>query len=369
MIEIRRWFLFCLTFLAATAGLTGDPGTWVKADGPERLRDEFFIGGWRFKRAFRELASESRLTTVRFLQSGRPIALGTIIERDGGIISKASQIKDADQVQMSDGRKLAFTVVGWHTPLDLAYVKIEAETPHMIHWTAEAPQVGSWFVTLGPGKDPLGVGVMSVARRRIPTSGHGWMGISLANADGPVIDQVFINGGAHAAGIQQGDMVLKVDEFDILSRHDLLSKLQDYRPGDSIMVKVQRETQEIDFVVTLTHPFGRLLSRIGFQNEMGGDLSFRRDDFEAVFQHDTVLTPEQCGGPVVDLTGNALGINIARAGRTETYVLPYDLIEGVLPDLKAGKFPPPNASPTPTPQIAAEISESPEVVGNSEASE
>ena len=31
---------------------------------------------------------------------------------------------------------------------------------------------------------------------------------------------------------------------------------------------------------------------------------------------------QQCGGPVVDLNGNVIGINIARAGRIKTYTIP-----------------------------------------------
>ena len=54
-------------------------------------------------------------------------------------------------------------------------------------------------------------------------------------------------------------------------------------------------------------------SRDQFQNTMGGPLSERRAGFPAALQHDTVLQPNQCGGPVVDLDGKTVGINIARA--------------------------------------------------------
>ena len=43
---------------------------------------------------------------------------------------------------------------------------------------------------------------------------------------------------------------------------------------------------------------------------------------------------------MVDLDGNVLGINIARAGRVETWILPSENIRPLLIDLKAGKFPP-----------------------------
>jgi S1-C subfamily serine protease len=46
----------------------------------------------------------------------------------------------------------------------------------------------------------------------------------------------------------------------------------------------------------------------------------------------------------VDLDGNVLGINIARAGRVETWALPPDVVKPLIADLKAGKFPPPKAT-------------------------
>ena len=43
-------------------------------------------------------------------------------------------------------------------------------------------------------------------------------------------------------------------------------------------------------------------------------------------QHDSVLNPGDCGGPLVDLEGKAIGLNIARAGRVESYALPAGIV-------------------------------------------
>jgi serine protease Do len=74
------------------------------------------------------------------------------------------------------------------------------------------------------------------------------------------------------------------------------------------------------------------------QNRMGGDLSKRRSGFPVFLQHDTILKPKDCGGPVVDLDGKAIGINIARAGRTDTLALPSEAIQPLLAELKSGKL-------------------------------
>lgn len=317
-------------------------------EGIQVLRGSLTTNGRIFRKAFEEVVVQARQATVRFLKQGKTLGLGTIVESDGGILAKASQINGADEVELSDGRKFPFRIVGAHSPLDLALVHIEAETPQVVKWTAETPTVGHWFVTVGLDAQPLGVGVMSVPRRSIPrTDAHGYLGVRLDEDQSPVIRQVYPNTAAADAGLQEGDRVIEVDRKPVLSGSDLQGVLRTFRPGDSVTIKAQRNEQELDFLVTLRHPFGELLSRIAMQNQMGGGLSLRRDDFQAVYQHDTVLAPEDCGGPVVDLSGHAVGINIARAGRTESYVLPFDLIESVLPLLK-------NTASSPTPADAGE---------------
>ena len=42
-------------------------------------------------------------------------------------------------------------------------------------------------------------------------------------------------------------------------------------------------------------------------------------------------------GPLVDLEGHVLGINIARAGRTESYAIPSEAVRPLLEKLKAPK--------------------------------
>src|SRR5690606_17538087 len=76
-----------------------------------------------------------------------------------------------------------------------------------------------------------------------------------------------------------------------------------------------------------------------------GPLSERRTGFPLALQHDTVLTPQECGGPLVDLDGRCVGINIARAGRVNSYALPASVVLPLVAEFKAGKY-----SPSPTPK-------------------
>jgi len=90
------------------------------------------------------------------------------------------------------------------------------------------------------------------------------------------------------------------------------------------------------------------MSRADFQNNMGSKLSDKRTGFPNILQHDSVLKPSDCGGPLVELDGKAVGINIARAGRVESYAIPSDTVLALLPDLKSGKLAPKPPAPEPT---------------------
>ena len=72
-----------------------------------------------------------------------------------------------------------------------------------------------------------------------------------------------------------------------------------------------------------------------FQNALGSELSKRRSGFPTVLQHDTVVRPADCGGPLLDLDGRALGVNISRAGRTESYAIPSEVVASLVRELKA----------------------------------
>ena len=76
------------------------------------------------------------------------------------------------------------------------------------------------------------------------------------------------------------------------------------------------------------------------QNNMGSQLSARRSGYPMILTHDSVVKPADCGGPLVDLDGNVIGINISRAGRTESWVIPTEVIRELLADLKSGKLAP-----------------------------
>jgi serine protease Do len=205
-------------------------------------------------------------------------------------------------------------------------LKIDADMLVPVVWRErDAPQVGSWLATTGVGALPAAVGVVSVEPRRIAQT-SGMLGIVPEDSDdGPIISRVFAGSGAEKAGLRVNDVVTKLNGR--------------MKAGQTVKLTVKRGERELEIEATLT-------SRDNEQESLGSELSERRGGFASAFQHDTVLDADQCGGPVVDLDGKVVGINIARAGRVVSYALPAAAILPLLSELESGKRMP-GAAPNP----------------------
>ena len=169
------------------------------------------------------------------------------------------------------------------------------------------------------------------------------MGIRIADVDnngGARITGIFSNSGAEKAKLEVNDIVISLEGKPISSGTDLALQVRKKNPGDLIVVRVRRGEEEFDVTIGLQYPPTNGLSRGELQNRMGGKLSKRRQGFPIAFQHDTILKPEECGGPLVNLSGKVVGINIARAGRTESYAIPTDIIRPLIEKMKSGNYAP-----------------------------
>merc|ERR1712096_496775 len=97
---------------------------------------------------------------------------------------------------------------------------------------------------------------------------------------------------------------------------ETVKKVQKHKAGETVKIKLKRASEEIELAIKLATRQGLSIDRLNPQEIIAGNkLSSRRTGFERVIQHDTVLKPEQMGGPILDLNGQAIGINIAKNGR------------------------------------------------------
>jgi len=337
-----RLFARGLLLLAAVCvSMTATSAAWAQRQDRGVLRR----GSPRVLSAFRDAVSRPGRSTVRVLCDGKDSVLGTVVGADGWILTKASELKGDVACKLADGRELDAKVIGVHEDFDLAMLKIDARGLKVVDWAdSSVAPVGNWVASVGTGEEPVAVGVVSVAARKVSgralamaKDSGGYLGIGLD--PGAKINEVIPGSGADKAGLKAQDTIVAVAGKTIEDSEALLNVLHKYKPGDEVNFRVQRGDKELDIKATLgKRPAS--MNRGESQNLMGSDLSDRRTGFPMILQHDSVLKPRDCGGPLVDLDGKVVGINIARAGRTESYAVPSEAIRPLLKDLESGKLAP-----------------------------
>jgi serine protease Do len=303
----------------------------------------------KFKALFREVVAEAARSTARVQADGKDAALGVVVSEDGYILTQATDL---------DGAKLTVTLRGAEQPYtarlvnvkkeyNLALLKVEAKGLTPVRWKdSKVASVGSWVASVGMKAEPAAVGVVSVATRKVPgakgprsapPANGGFLGIGLADeGPGAVVGEVQPNSAASKAGLKVNDVILAVAGKDVADAEALVRAISKRKPGEVVVLKVRRGEEELELKAKLGKRPNNA-NRGDFQNMLGSKLSKIRDGFPVVLQHDSVVEPEDCGGPLVDLDGHVVGVNIARAGRTETRAIPSEVIRSLLPGIMPGK--------------------------------
>lgn len=301
--------------------------------------------------AFREVVAVPSQSTVRVLGDGKEIALAAVVSADGYLVTKASELRGKLTVKFKDGRSADATIVGIEPKHDLAMLKVQASGLVPVVWVdSKSAEAGDWLATPGLGSEPVAVGVVGVPTRKVtsgyyprpaPPADSGYLGVFLGQEGPAKIGQLEPSGPARKAGLKVGDIILAVGRRKVADSEQLIETIQRYKANEKVTLKIKRDDEEMDLEITLgKRPSNPGANRGDMQNRMGSALSARRDKFPTILQHDTVVKPSDCGGPIVNLEGKAVGINIARGGRTESYAIPSEVVLALLPDLRSGKLSP-----------------------------
>ena len=305
---------------------------WTERNGPQVLA------------AFKPVVTDAGKSTVRIYCDGKETVLGTVVGSDGWIATKYSELHEPIACRLPDGKQLPAKLVGYDQPYDLAMLKVDAKDLKAVDWSDDekGPVVGQFVATAAQGELPKGIGVVSVPRRAIPIhEARALLGVHLEDgASGARIALVEPNTPAAKAGLQVGDVVVQADETPIAGFKQFSDMIHERAPGDKVAMVVHRGDEELSVTAVLVAPRALPPSRSDKMNAMGSVLSKLNSGFAPVIEHDTVLQSTECGGPLVDLSGKVVGINIARAGRVESYAVPADQVRAILSDLESGKLAP-----------------------------
>jgi len=275
----------------------------------------------------RPLAEAIAPSVVQIVSDGTPVSLGVIVSSDGYVLTKRSELSaDPIRVRLSDARLLPARVAAVRRQSDLALIRIEGAGSNLqpIKFSDESEAaVGSFLVSVGRTGVPIGLGAVSVPARSVEHNGR--LGVMLADERGQAtVRGVWPDSGAESAGVKQGDQIIAIDDRNETSRHSVIQALRGMFPGESVKLTINREGETLNLVAKI-HDFG-VMQESENDTKVNGPRSTRLSGFERVLQHDTVLNPDECGGPVIDTSGRVIGLNIARAGRVVSYALPASLL-------------------------------------------
>ena len=65
-----------------------------------------------------------------------------------------------------------------------------------------------------------------------------------------LVEKVVSGSAAEKAGIQAGDLILKLEDKNISSGDELSSAIGNYKPGDTVTLTLQRDGEELTVEVT-----------------------------------------------------------------------------------------------------------------------
>lgn len=318
-----------------------------------------------FNQALSETLVKASKSSVRIWglsqRTERPVKLayGTVVGNGRQILTKWSEVEpflDTIYVQASEDVSFEATVAGVFTDEDLVLldlIKVESEAASIqdalvpVKFSNEPLEYGRFMTATQPDGKPAAFGVVSVLERNLRETDQAHLGImadSGYRGKGVRISNVQPEYGAAEAGLQSGDVILDIDGRAISGLQELRNALTNKQPGDQVTLLIDTAGKERSVEVLLSNRpmFGQFSGgRLNQMERMGGEPNRVRSGFSRVVQSDMKIQRNQVGGPVVNLQGEVVGITLARADRTRTYIMAgaavSNLLEGDLDTVAEAK--------------------------------
>jgi S1-C subfamily serine protease len=276
-------------------------------------------------------------SVVEILEDSKPVSIGTVVDADGWILTKASVLDGKVSCRLPDQSVVVAEKRAESQVHDLALLKIDVGGLSAAEFSdKEPPSATQVLCAVGPGQI-LKPGIVSIETRAIPPEPR-WKGDTTENKpEGAMISssRVLTLSGTK---LKPDDIIVSINGHSTPNvaalTHVLATNLAKYCTGDLISVTLRRKGASIN-VLTPLPP-----ATCGVSWMMGSHDTPRRSGFAAVFDTDIELLQPEVGSPVIDVEGHIRGVAIASRGRNETQrgptsVLPSHMVRRVAKQLMA----------------------------------
>ena len=305
--------------------------------------------------ALKPLNSKLALSTVVLETEHGHKSLGTIISSQGFIVGKHSELNGEELFCSIGDEKVSGQSLAYHKHHDLVLIKVDPEfvkeaKPISFSRNQSHALVGRIVVSASKESTRSKLGVISVVPQRFnieqPTLEDGIdLGLTVSpfvvtkripdsdNSQVPQgleVQRVYPRSVSERTGLYVGDLLQTINGVALSTRYELDRFAKSLRVGQKISVKVLREGKP----KTLSTRIESFAPKMQHDRWGGGPFSDRRFGFNRVISHDSIIEPEQCGGPLTDLNGNVLGINIARSMRVASFAIPLYEVEAFVRVIK-----------------------------------
>ncbi|MGF7233224.1 S1C family serine protease [Arachidicoccus sp.] len=275
------------------------------------------------------------LNIISDLNGRRQEALGTLInfgKKNKSLIISKSSIVGSDSIFLQTGDGLLnASVIARDESNDLVLLRpasnIKGGIPisKLCADSSVTTTPGQFIASILPHSKPVYsvIGTPLIKISKYYSAGS--FGASILFKDAKVrINTVQPGSPADKQGMRTGDAILSIDNKPIHNSPDFFVVLNQYWPGDSIVIKLKRAGVVFDESIVL-RPIRFPVSEHPAEHFAGGSSKIR-DGFNKVFSHDALLYPDKCGGPIFDDSGAFCGINIARHSRASCLAMPTSVI-------------------------------------------
>ncbi len=262
--------------------------------------------------------------------------IGTIIDAEGLILTKASDLGPSLLVRYN-GKNYPAVLLSTDETTDLALVGISESGMPVVRWSVESPKAGSVVASpillqestdemvaeatsyMGIFSHILEMGTPSVHATSQVTS----LGLTTEQLDsGLKIAAIKPDTPAFESGLSPGNFIRKIDNRPIRTRADLTAFLDCCEVGEKVTVEIaqgdSKKTHEIELISPIIIPPA---TGINLSKSVSMVPSIRRAPFPDVIVHSTPINAWDCGSPVFDINGKALGLNIAAVSPGRTIAL------------------------------------------------